>query len=397
MKKNKTRLFSTFAFMCVLLISTSQANAIVNSVDTVSSLPISNSVVQLRGCTGVLVSSNWILTIAHCVDRYSDRTIQGNRDVFINTNRPRATFSMSGESVSVDIDRVVRVDGRRTLTNSLALMHLIEAAPDWSSPVPLYRGGSLPDDEERLEIFGFGSGSKEGGHVNILRKEWRDIDKFWVLRLNADPSRIEPGDSGGPVFINRNDRKEVIGINWNSGGASGGSVAATFNITDDGHSNQISCLIDSVINNTDHILTNGVYEISAMHSNKCLDVRRSSAADEADIIQYRCSNTTNQRWRLDEGPNGYYEIRAVHSDKCLDVRRSSMADEADIIQYECGNTTNQRWRFEEGPAGFYEMIAMHSCKCLDVARSSLSDEADIIQYTCGNTTNQRWRLRYIRP
>lgn len=53
--------------------------------------------------------------------------------------------------------------------------------------------------------------------------------------------------SGGPILITRNNRKEVIGINWNSGGASGGSAAAAFDISDAGHSNLVSYLMDQII------------------------------------------------------------------------------------------------------------------------------------------------------
>ena len=88
----------------------------------------------------------------------------------------------------------------------------------------------------------------------------------------------------------------------------------------------------------------GIYEIRAMHSDKCLDVPHSCNKDEVEIIQYRCNNTTNQRWKITEGPDGYYEIRAMHSDKCLDVPKSSTADGVRIIQYRCFNTTNQRWK-----------------------------------------------------
>jgi len=141
-------------------------------------------------------------------------------------------------------------------------------------------------------------------------------------------------------------------------------------------------------------LQNGYYEIQAMHSGKCLDVPRSSTQDGVNIIQYKCGNTKNQRWKLTEGPTGFYEIQAMHSGKCLDVPRSSTQDEVKIIQYKCGNTKNQRWKLTEGPTGFYEIRAMHSDKCLDVPRSSPQDGVNIIQYKCGNTKNRRWKLTF---
>lgn len=144
----------------------------------------------------------------------------------------------------------------------------------------------------------------------------------------------------------------------------------------------------------------GYYEIQALHSGKCLDVPQSSTQNGVEIIQYKCGNTTNQRWKLTEGTKGYkgyYEIQALHSGKCLDVSQVRTQDGVKIIQSSCMNTINQRWKLTEGPRGYYEIKALHSGKCLDVPQSSTQDSIEIIQYKCGNTTNQRWKLIFKQP
>lgn len=141
----------------------------------------------------------------------------------------------------------------------------------------------------------------------------------------------------------------------------------------------------------------GEYEIKARHSGKCLDVPGSSRANGIGIIQYTCNRTTNQVWKINEGPAGYYTIRAKHSGKCLDVSRSSAENGAEILQFECYYTYNQQWEIIDLHNGYYEIKARHSGKCLDVTESSTQDGAKVIQFTPYRTHNQQWELRYIRP
>ncbi len=269
---------------------------------------------------------------------------------------------------------------------------IVAAGPAWSQPVPLYRG-EIPGRDEIVKVFGFdGDGIRKGGTVRIGGADWRDIDKFWVLRMEASPSSIQAGDSGEPLFVTRSGAKFVLAVNWNSGGASGGSAAAAFDIDSGGHWNPAGSLIERIIS-AGASIREGVYEVRAAHSDKCLDVPHSSRADSSKVIQFSCTGTTNQQWRF-VPKSGYYEISVVHSGKCLDVPESSQANRVELIQYACGNTTNQRRRLTEVTRGVYEIQAMHSTKCVDVPRSSTADEVNIIQFKCTRAMNQRWILTF---
>ncbi len=377
-----------------------------DDVASVTTSAIALSVVKLyrahvpeaKTCSGILVERQWVLAVAHCGDGVSNRT--DNRDATLELDpgdRPLARFSTQGAYSNIEadedirIDRVVRVDGAATEDNSVVLLHLESPAPAWSQPVPLHRG-ELPGSDEEIEMFVYdGSHTRKGGTVRINRKEWIASDSFWALRLEAHPSSIQHGDSGGPLLVTRGGQKSVAGVNWNTGGESGGSAAATFDIDSDGHWNPVGSLIERIVFPA-AIIPDGIYEVKAAHSNKCLDVRQSSRADGARVIQFNCTNATNQQWRFVR-QGDYYGISAVHSRKCLDVPGSSQMNPG-LIQYGCRNTTNQRWRLTRTAGNAYEMQARHSAKCVDVPRSTMVNGANVIQYKCTRALNQRWILTF---
>lgn len=155
-------------------------------------------------------------------------------------------------------------------------------------------------------------------------------------------------------------------------------------------------------------ISNGIYEIRAVHSNKCVSVKRSSRRDGGKVVQSKPHATTNQRFRFTRLSNGFYEIKALHSGKCLDVPYSKQHGGTGIEQYKCNRTTNQLWRLDRILRHvvvrtrrnkhkrvlrvYYEIRAMHSDKCLDVPNSSKASGVQLIQYQCFGTNNQRYRL-----
>jgi ricin-type beta-trefoil lectin protein len=140
------------------------------------------------------------------------------------------------------------------------------------------------------------------------------------------------------------------------------------------------------------------FNITAVHSGKCLDVEGASIADGANIHQWTCSppGGTNQQWRLVQVSGNVYNIIAVHSGKCLDVEGAGMQDGDDVHQWTCTppGGTNQQWRLVQVSGDIYNIIAVHSGKCLDVEGAGLQDGANIHQWTCTppGGTNQQWRL-----
>ncbi len=133
--------------------------------------------------------------------------------------------------------------------------------------------------------------------------------------------------------------------------------------------------------------------LGSKHSGKCLDVADESMVDRANIIQWTCGSSHNQRWRLNEVQPGYFQIKALHSSRCLDVASSSMEDGANVVQWSCLAADNQLWRRQQEADGSFTLIAKHSGKCLDVAEWSTEDGGEIQQWECTGRDNQKWSQR----
>ena len=100
----------------------------------------------------------------------------------------------------------------------------------------------------------------------------------------------------------------------------------------------------------------GQYSLVPLHSagvtqpEKCMDVEGASSANLAPIQQWGCvyPAPANQRFRF-AWTSGYgqdFQLQAVNSAKCVDVRNGSTSDGAPLQQYTCsvgGSSWNQRW------------------------------------------------------
>ncbi|MFD2572784.1 RICIN domain-containing protein [Spirosoma soli] len=140
---------------------------------------------------------------------------------------------------------------------------------------------------------------------------------------------------------------------------------------------------------------NGVYQITARHSGKALDVASNSLADGANVQQYTYSGGSNQKWTVTSLGSGQYSIRALHSGKALDVTSSSLSDGADINQWAYSGGNNQKWRIESVGSGYYRIVSVNSGKCVDVVGASTANGAAINQYTCNGGNNQSFQLTYL--
>lgn len=95
------------------------------------------------------------------------------------------------------------------------------------------------------------------------------------------------------------------------------------------------------------------FDVVINSSSKCLDVTNASNADGAWVQEYDClgASQANQLWSIVPitGQPGWYALIAKHSGKCADVSNASSEDGARILQWTCTWTGNQQWRLEGIP------------------------------------------------
>ncbi|MEG4484244.1 LamG-like jellyroll fold domain-containing protein [Microcoleus sp. D2_18a_B4] len=117
--------------------------------------------------------------------------------------------------------------------------------------------------------------------------------------------------------------------------------------------------------------------------------------DRIAIVQYKRRDTDSQKWLFEPIENGYYRIKSKHSQKYLDVSRSSQEDFAIVWQHSLANVDHQKWLLESSENNTYKIKAKHSGKCLDVYYQSQNNFASIIQHNWLGSDNQKWKIEKV--
>lgn len=139
---------------------------------------------------------------------------------------------------------------------------------------------------------------------------------------------------------------------------------------------------------------NGTYYIQNRKSGLVMDVMGGEAytSDGINLIQWFNHMATNQQFTFLHLGDGVYEITAVHSGKAIDIGGSSNADGTPAVQFTYGGVNNEQFIVVPAENGFYKLIAKHSGKLLEVEHSRLDEGALIVQGINQNKYNGQWRL-----
>lgn len=234
-------------------------------------------------------------------------------------------------------------------------------------------GGGAPFVGERLCQSGNTSANTVGGPICDLQVlyEGTDSQRLWEAEQLGGQQAARPGDSGGPVYLDRGDGTVT------ARGTSTRVAGARFGFA--GFEKAQQRFGASIPGGSGGGRTGPV--VSAA-SSKCLDVNQSGTADGTKIQIWNCNGTGAQQWTV--GGDG--TLRALG--KCLDVRFSGTANGTAVQLWTCNGTGAQVWSGQANGA----LVNPRSGRCLDVAGNGTADGTQVQIWDCTGGANQRWTL-----
>jgi hypothetical protein len=234
-------------------------------------------------------------------------------------------------------------------------------------------GGGAPFVGERLCQSGNTSANAVGGPICNLQVQFEGTDsqRLWEARQLDGQIAARPGDSGGPVYLDRGDgtvtargtSTRVAGSGFGFAGFEKAQQRFGVSIPGGGGGGRTGPVVSAA-------------------SGKCLDINGSSTADGTKIQIWGCNGTGAQRWTI--GTDG--TVRGLG--KCLDVQSSGTANGTIVHLWGCNGTGAQTWSIQ----GNGSLRNPQSNRCLDVRGNGTADGTQMQIFDCNGAANQRWTL-----
>lgn len=143
------------------------------------------------------------------------------------------------------------------------------------------------------------------------------------------------------------------------------------------------------------------FQLRAKHSNKCLEVPKSSIQPKLQIHQYVCHDGENQQWYVTYRKGAYASIRSRSTGQCLDVRDFSKQPGGAVQQYPCHFGKNQLWKVEKHSSSSMLKVtfkSLHSGLCLAIRGNEKYGRGNftkLIQQTCRGSLNQQFDMYHL--
>lgn len=179
-------------------------------------LIIAKNDVPKENCTGTLISSNLVLTAAHCLEGLRPSHIWIHfGEKFNKPFQVSKLVQVRDFVANPEFSPVYSDDFPPTELNDIAVLLLKENAPSGYLPVPIKEGAS-PAIGEKLLVAGYGHtndmNSVRAKGLNFARVP---VSRVWRSLLVLDQtsnSGVCRGDSGGPAYIESEKGLVVVGI-----------------------------------------------------------------------------------------------------------------------------------------------------------------------------------------
>jgi hypothetical protein len=141
-----------------------------------------------------------------------------------------------------------------------------------------------------------------------------------------------------------------------------------------------------------------VYGLHNFGNSMCLQPINASQDVGAQVVQWPCNGSTEQRWVFHRLSGTRYQIENEHSRRCLDALGGA-TNGTPVVQWPCGSLSNETWDTGVTLTGFPVVVTVTSrvsgttSHCLDVPGGMLSMPGLAMQiWGCNATNAQKWIL-----
>lgn len=126
----------------------------------------------------------------------------------------------------------------------------------------------------------------------------------------------------------------------------------------------------------------GQFMLKVAASEKCLD-KTESNDNGARHHQWTCDEKNrNQIFVAEYVDDENFRLKNILSNRCIDIKDSSAKSGAIVHQWDCLSDGPQDWRISRRQGKWFQLTAAHSKKCLDLAGGSKQNGGNLQQWEC---------------
>ena len=332
-----------------------------------------------RGCSGVLVARQWLLTAASCFadDPATNISVPAGKPTLTTTATiGRSDLTSTAGAVREVVELVPRVD------RDVVLARLNRPV---TNVTPVALATTAPTAAEELKFAGYGRTKTEWAPLN-LHTGALSVDASAATTATVtgkDGAAACMGDTGGPVIRTVSGTPQLAALNSRSyqGGCFGIDAAET-------RTGGITARVDDLASWVADFV-DAYRPLVNVGTEGCLAVPKDSTDNGTLLIQWTCSNGTEQLWRLENvaGGNGdRYAIRNSNSKRCIAMPGADIDEGTQAIQWTCSGDDEQIWIHDS----IGRLRNLNSDLCLVVPKSSTTPGTKIIQWGCTTNDDQKW-------